>query len=125
MDLTAAFSNLCRQLVVPDHEHQSDEELAKLLCWCGIANVDIPDAMSNIAQAAEWVALGVSQHACALTERLHQDTWFSTDSLAGVMQTYKGALAGTTLADIVFSAFAAKGCACARKGLQEQLLVSS
>ena len=60
IDLTAVFSSLCRQLVVPDHEHQSDEEPAKLLCWCGIANIDIPDVMSNIAQAAEWVALGVS-----------------------------------------------------------------
>ena len=85
---------------------------------------DLPDVMANISKAADWAALGVHEHTTALAGRLHEQTWFSSEHLSGVVQSRRGALAGTTLADIIFSGCMAKACCCAREGLEQHELTS-
>ena len=62
------------------------------------------DVMVNVSKPAGWAAVGVSEHTTALISKLHEHTWFSFETLPGVVHSLRGALAGTTLADIIFRA---------------------
>ena len=103
IDLSAAFSSMIRKLAVPGVHFESDEEIARVLAWCAIGADDMADVMANVSKAAEWASLGVSEHTTALISKVHEHTWFSSEMLPGVVHSLRGALAGTTLADIIFS----------------------
>ena len=105
MDIVTAFAVLCRRLVFEDVD--DDESWLRKLRSSGFSVEDI-DAVYSVIKNQDWSAAalaadGQSQFTLKLTNQFYKFTWFSQDSVPGVVHTTLGSLAGSPPADIVFS----------------------
>ena len=101
VDIIGAFSAVNRRISIPD-QPVSEEQWRRHLCACGYSVADANATVAIGLPVADWTAAGASQHAIALLSASHAASWFSIDGIEAVSTFLKGALAGTSLADIIF-----------------------
>ena len=101
VDVKSAFASVVRRLAVPIPD--SDEQWISRLRAAGFTESDIADIWADALTARDWVEAGGSPHLLAVLSNLSSSTWLSFESLKGVVQCMTGTLAGTSLADVMFS----------------------
>ena len=101
VDIIGAFSAVTRRIAIPE-QPESEEQWRRHLHNCGYTVADANATVALALTVAEWMQAGASQHAIALLSASHATSWFSIDGLEAVTKFMKGALAGTSLADIIF-----------------------
>ena len=106
VDISKAFGSLLRRVLFePD---AGDEAWLHSLKSAGFSQDDIATVLS-VVESGVCFSGGVaddvpgSAYSLAITHAFHTNTWFSQESLPGVVRTNRGCLAGLPLADVVFS----------------------
>ena len=100
VDLSSAFASIARQLVFP--LPGSADELAHRLFAANFEQGDVYDIVAGICDYHYWTKANGSLHMRELLAAFHQSSWFAMDGVPGVSCTKSGALAGSTLGDLIF-----------------------
>ena len=100
VDLSAAFSSITRHLVFPVSD--SMDNLFSRLCECGYVDDEATEILEGLTAYSYWEQSGGSKHLLALIGKLHIGSWFSLRPLTTIFESCRGALAGSSLGDVLF-----------------------
>ena len=95
--MKSAFASIVRGIAL--EPLLSVEDLCRRLSARGLDDTDIKNIVEGIADFSFWQESGVSHHRIA---RIHRCSWFAVDGVPGCYESCCGALAGTSLADVIF-----------------------
>ena len=98
---------------------EGDEQFLRSLSAAGVEDCELHDLYKELIDVSFWIKAGASNHSLAVATELHQQTWAAVDGSQGVLQTYRGAAAGTTLVGAFFSVGVSKPIIAFRKALRE------
>lgn len=101
LDVCAAFASASAQLSIVFLIHDGDEEWTRFLAQCGFRPAVAKEIIDNTCRVGKLLGNGPSQHAAELMVELHASTWFSVESVSGVVHITKGTVAGHPCADII------------------------
>ena len=100
VDLSAAFSSITRHLVFPVPD--SMDNLFGRLCECEYLDAEATEIIEGLTAYSYWNQSGGSKHLLALIGKLHIGSWFSLRPLTTIFESCRGALAGSSLGDVLF-----------------------
>ena len=100
IDLKSAFASIVRGIAL--EPLLSAEDLCRRLSARGFDDADIKTIADGIADFTFWQESGGSHHLSVLISRIHRCSWFAVDGVPGCYESRCGALAGTSLADVIF-----------------------
>ena len=100
VDLSAAFSSITRHLVFP--VSNSMDNLFGRLCDCGYLDAEATEIIEGLTAYSYWTQSGGSKHMLALIGKLHIGSWFSLRPLTTIFESCGGAVAGSSLGDVLF-----------------------
>ena len=96
-----AFGAVIRRVAIPDLP-MSEELWKRHLVASGFSPDDASEIIDGAMSVTRWVDAGASPHAAHLLAESHRISWFTIDGLEKLSVFLSGALAGTSLADIIF-----------------------
>ena len=79
-----------------------DEASFKSLAAAGVEGPSMRSWYDDLVDTSFWIREGASQHSFAVAASLHDNTRAAIAGSTGVLETARGAAAGTTLADAIF-----------------------
>jgi hypothetical protein len=133
LDVVAAFASMLRRTVLPSDG--GDEAWLKSLQDSGFSSEDIESIVSYIKFMASWQLDSEGNHdpngcydqtlAKAMVKEWFKNTWLSQEGVDGVIVTHFGSLAGTPLADLLYSLAMARILLNLRNTLKNDNLESS
>ncbi len=105
IDVTIAFAGMLRRILF-DH-NEGDEKWLKQLRNAGFDDSEIGIIYTAVNSVA-WMQEQNLSHTDfnlvhAFSQSFYKNTWFSQESLSGVIKTACGSMAGMPLADIVYT----------------------
>ena len=101
IDIIGAFAAVARRISIPGLP-ESEEAWKRHLRDSHFTDQQANDIVNMALSVLNWTDAGCSDHALALLRATHSCTWFSVDGIAGISACISGALAGTSLADVIF-----------------------
>jgi len=102
-DVKTAFATMIRELAFPvNHTEGSQEVYIERLMKLGCSRKEAAQAYVRVRESISEHRDSES-HIDVFLEQLHSCSWFTTEGLHGVVQSKGGCLAGTSLADLVFT----------------------
>ena len=111
LDVTAAFASLLRRIVYDCDD--GDEIWLSKLAANGFSEEDIDAIVAFVRHLASWDLdcdgnpmrdANVSNHmSISMAQEWYRNTWVSQEGISQVMLTCMGSLAGTPLADLIYS----------------------
>ena len=122
-DIIGAFASMWRQVILPCVD--GDEQILHSLSAVGVESNKVEELYRELIDLSFWIKGGASTHALAVTAELHNMTWSAVDGAQGIMRTYRGASAGTTLAGAFFSVAISRPIMAYRKAMATIGLLSS
>eukprot|EP00959_Pyramimonas_sp_CCMP1952_P353078 7396941-Pyramimonas_sp.AAC.1 len=78
-----------------------DAFVARLL-ESGFTQHEAGEVAEGIVAYEYWLDSGGSQHYLAMLSKLHRQSWFAVEGVAGFIETSSGSLAGNSMGDFVF-----------------------
>ena len=102
IDAERAFARMCRALTLALPE--DDEALLRRIHSSGISKEAMDRLVDQLRTQDSWYEAPGSPHLSALLVQHHRHNWISQEFIPGVIEVDTGSLAGTSLADLVFSA---------------------
>ena len=100
IDFQSAFASIVRGIAL--EPLLSAEDLCHRLSARGFDDADIKSILEGVNDFTFWQESGGSHHLSVLTSRIHRCSWFAVDGVPGCYESCCGALAGTSLADVIF-----------------------
>jgi len=99
--LQTAFASIARILAFPAPPASMDAFVARLLA-AGFTAEDAAEMAEGLCAYEHWTASGGTKHYLTMLSKLHRQSWFAMEGVAGCVQTASGSLAGNALGDCVF-----------------------
>ena len=125
VDVSSVIASMVSRFVVPAEGYQPDEDLARSLVAAGLTAAEAAAAVQETVSVVIWEAQGAHAHSVALAAAMHEHTWISTEGLPGVLETVRGTLAGTSLADIMYGVLMRRVLGRCREALAAEGLVGA
>jgi hypothetical protein len=91
----------------------------------GFEDDELAGLYSELVDTSFWLKNGASPHSIEVCAALHENTWSAIDGSGGVLQTHRGAAAGTTLAGAFFSVAVSRPIRALRAALKAAKLLPS
>lgn len=106
VDVKSAFATLLRRVLF--NAEDGDEAWLAQLKDTGFTDAEISELYNGVGahlMAHDVDSDTIIKHAIpyAVAQSFYSNTWFSQESIEGVVRTRRGCLAGLPLADIIFS----------------------
>ena len=102
LDVSTAFAAMVREVVLPTDAGR--EAWLTFLVKHGFVPSFAAEVMGAVQAASVWDQTGLTDHALAVLQDFHTETWFSTELLEKVCSTVRGCTAGNPVADLVYIA---------------------
>ena len=80
VDVVKAFASLFHRIAIPG-EIASGDLWLKHLASCGFSPAELGDVITMACTALKWEHVGCSQHALAILESAHLNTWLTVEGL--------------------------------------------
>ena len=100
-DVVTAFATFMREVLLPDFTSRPNVFLDRLV-YLGFSRDVAQRILDEFRECNPWKD-GIEEHAYHLVAEAHRMSWTSTEYLEGVLVSAIGVLAGTPLADLLFS----------------------
>ena len=123
IDVAAAFASVLRELVL--HVPSSADQLAHRLLSRGFSLEDVRHCLAATQAHELWTQHGDHRHLESLLAEMHTYSWYTTDMVPECWCTRSGALAGSSLGDLIFLLVFSRVTAKARAELISQGLVAA
>ena len=122
VDLSTAFASLCRRIVLQKIDWEDDQAFIELCVQEGIDRNIALDFLEYVDENP-LCQDQTDQHIENMITQMHTHTWSSFEYIKGVIKTKKGVLAGTPLADLLFTFLMVRFLTCVEKDMREQGLI--
>ena len=104
LDVKTAYATLLRNFVLDVRDDDDAKHIyLKRLLRLGLKESEALETYNDAEALHSFINNGGSEHLAELLKDMHSCAWFSTESLNGVIKPMIGALAGTSLGDLVFT----------------------
>ena len=100
IDLKSAFASIVRGISL--ESLCSSEDLCHRLTARGFTQDDIREIINGLSDFSFWHESGGTHHLATLLARIHRCSWYAVEGVPGCHESHQGALAGTSLADVIF-----------------------
>ena len=104
IDVKTAFASMIRAISMPFDAGQDPDEVYKSrLLKLGFSEVEAETIVNSAEAIFKWQQAGGSEHLAKYISNLYSTSWMSTEGCAKVFMARSGTVAGTPLADLIFT----------------------
>ena len=104
IDVKTAFASMIRAITMPFDAGQNPDEVYKgRLLKLGFKDTEADEIISSAETLFKWQQAGGSEHLAKYISKLYSTSWMSTEGCSKIFMARSGTVAGTPLADLIFT----------------------